>query len=400
MARATTFNPLVASGAKPRPQAANAHAPAISFIWGTAIDELEAEWRDLEDNAANPQPFSSFDFLWHWRAVFCVGKDAAKPFVVTVRDNARLVALLPLMITRVGPLHVCEWMGEPLTEYGDALVRHGYTNAEWLEHAIERLKACPDADVFYLRKVRANAGIAPVLDQMMSRAGEQRQAPWIDLSAVTGICDVHQRLSSNMRKELRRKRKKLDSVGTVDFCIAHAGPQAAAVTERTVSFKKAWLQQRGTISRAFADPRCTTVLNRLSADERRGQDFIVSELSVNGEAAASEVGFRSGSRYYAYIGAYNPDMAVHGPGLIQMEHTVAWCISEGIEAYDLFAPADDYKLRWTDKSVAISDYAAARTIAGKLCTLWLARIRPLAKAALLAAPQSIQTRFSRLLARG
>ncbi|MEZ5876306.1 MAG: GNAT family N-acetyltransferase [Tepidamorphaceae bacterium] len=361
---------------------------------------MEAEWRDLEENAANPLPFTGFDFLWHWRAVFTTGKDAARPFAVTVRDNGRLVAVLPLMVTRVGPLNVCEWMGEPLTEYGDALVRRGYANPEWLEFAVKRLKACPDVDVFFLRKVRADTAIAPALDKLMSQAGPQRQAPWIDLSADMGIADVHKRLSSNLRKELRRKRKKLDAEGSTDFCIARAGPHAAAITERTIAHKQEWLRQRGTTSRAFADPRSVTFLNRLAADERRGQNLVVSELTIDGEPAASEIGFCSLDRYYAYIGAYNPEMAALGAGLVQMENTIGWCICEGMNAYDLFAPADAYKLRWTDNCVAVNDYAAARTIAGRLCNLWLARIRPLAKAVVMAMPPAIQQRLTRVLARG
>jgi len=393
--RATTLNPLAVEDAGARHDVAAVPHPDVGFVWGTAIDDIEAEWRDLEINAANPLPFNGFDFLWHWRAVFCIGKDAAKPFAVTVRENGRLVALLPMMISRSGALRVCQWMGEPLTEYGDAIVRRGYTRPGWLEHAVERLKACPDADIFYLRKVREDALIAPVLDRMIPALGAPRHAPWIDLSDMAGPV---LRGNPALQRKIERAKKEREAKGRMDFCVTHAGPQAAAVTESAVTFRQDWVLKNGAASRACADARCATLMNRMAADERRGRDFVVGELSLNGETIAGEIGLRSGERYYALIGAHNPAFAEHEPELICRNSMVGWCISEGMRSFDLLVPDEAGKRAWMPSQATVRTHAAGRTIGGHLCRAWLACIRPLVKRLLMAMPTSLRARFTREIA--
>ncbi len=352
---------------------------SVDILWDKAIDALEHDWRALEMRAAGVLPFNRFDVLKHWRASFAVGPRAVRPFAVAVHHSGQLVALLPLSLRRAGPLRIAEWMGEPIAEYGDALIAHGPGREAWLDAAFTALQQCKRIDAVCLRKVRADAAIAPMLARVASQAGPQRMAPVIELADLATHEDLHASLRPKLRKEIRRQRNKLASLGALHLDVRRGGPEAGKAVQDALALKRDWLQARGKISRAFADTRSERALVAMASDRTLASNIVTSRLTVDGRTAAVELGFVTAGRYYAFMGAFETELAAHSPGTVQMDETLAWCIGEGLQAYDLFAPADAYKLRWTQDAVGVADHVLVRNLPGRAWFVWSGRVRPYLK---------------------
>src|SRR5262249_12099809 len=85
---------------------------------------LEPEWNELFARAGRPhQLFQAYDWLRHWADHYL--DDRTRLSIVVVRQGGRLVMVWPLVaIQRAGLTRLC-WMGEPVGQYGDALVEDG-----------------------------------------------------------------------------------------------------------------------------------------------------------------------------------------------------------------------------------------------------------------------------------
>jgi len=71
--------------------------------------------------------------------------------------------LWPLVIVRHGRLSVVRWMGEPVSQYGDVLIEAAPDQAAVLMQSWRFLARELGAAAISLRKVRADANVAPLL---------------------------------------------------------------------------------------------------------------------------------------------------------------------------------------------------------------------------------------------
>ncbi len=163
--------------------------------------------------------------------------------------------------------------------------------------------------------------------------------------------------------------------------------------------KAEWLQHRGLISHAISDRR----MARFFADAAEGQDkstnCIVTSLTSNGELAALEVCFECKGRLAMHVIVYNLKFEKSGAGVILMENSLRDGYKDQIAVYDMLAPGDNYKLDWADASSDVYDWVKPLSLAGHAyARIYLGYVRPKAKAAIAAMPQSWRKIISRAAA--
>ena len=111
------------------------------------------------------------------------------------------------------------------------------------------------ADVVLLRKVRADAAIAPLLSANGAIATEKLEAPYLDLASAPSFAEYEKRYSSGSRRNRKRQRRRLEERGTVDIEACTQGARASELARIAIDLKRAWLSERGLVSAAFADNR-------------------------------------------------------------------------------------------------------------------------------------------------
>jgi CelD/BcsL family acetyltransferase involved in cellulose biosynthesis len=327
-----------------------------------AVASAAPAWRSIEQAGGTATPFQCLDFARV--ASEAHQRNGETPRIVIVRDARRPMVVFPT-VTRIWKgVRTIQFLGDPLTQYGDIAAAPEATPAHI--QAAWQAAADPAAGQFvYLRKVRADARIAPLLAAQTGTVATH-QAPFVDVQAPAT-------LNARDARELRRLRRRLAKHGEVDFAVLRGGAARMAAAE-ALSLKREWLAGRGLNSSVIGNPVWEDALMAMID----GPHACVARLSVGGRTAAIEIGLVHAGNWHCYLGALAPEFAKAGPGQIQMAETIAHCLNDGLSAYDLLAPADEYKRRITRDAVAVSDHAVSLGATGRFGLL-LAHLVPVAK---------------------
>jgi CelD/BcsL family acetyltransferase involved in cellulose biosynthesis len=344
-------------------RARRCRAQTVEVVTGAdAVASATSAWRCIEQAGGTATPFQCHDFA----SIVAEAhhRNGETPRIVIVRDARRPMVVFPT-VTRVWRgVRTIQFLGDPLTQYGDIAAAPDATPS----HILAAWKAATDpaaGQFVYLRKVRADARIAPLLAAEASTVASH-EAPFVDVQAPAA-------LNARDARELRRLRRRLAEHGDVNFAVLRGAAARMAAAE-ALAFKREWLASRGLSSSVIGDPVWEGALMALIG----GPNARVARLSAGGRTAAIEIGLVHADQWHCYLGALAPEFAKAGPGQIQMDETIAYCRENGIAAYDLLAPADEYKRRITRDTIAVNDHAVSLGAGGRFGLL-LARLVPLAK---------------------
>jgi CelD/BcsL family acetyltransferase involved in cellulose biosynthesis len=356
------------------------------------FDSLESEWNALFAAAGRSEHmFLTFNWLWHWANHYLPA--SAELAIVTGRRNGRLVLIWPLLIERTAGLRQLAFMGAPVSQYGDVLIADMADKTSALEHSWSFMLQMARPDLVRFTKVRSDATIAPLLAGKGFRTTSTEEAPAATLSAAPTYADFEQRFSPKLRKNRRRQLRRLEERGPVEIKVLAGTAEAAGAARATMTLKRAWLNSRGLVSKAFADVRIDAFFADAVSSTTRPCGVEISQLSSNGECADVSISVTCKGRRAIHILAYALKFEKVGAGNHHLEVALQKAYADGIEIYDFLAPRHEYKMEWADTVVAVSDHALALSPLGKLyADIYLARVREGIKRVLKTLPRGV-TRF-------
>lgn len=368
--------------------------PAADFSFAPAVREqqetrvaierdltnLEAPWLALASRAEG-SAFQSHAWCRAWIDAAREAGRVERPCIATVWHRGRLVLLWPLAVRRLGPFRILQSLGEPATQYGDALVEPGDERARWLDLAWTRLRAVPGIDAIVLKGVRDDAAIAPLVASRAARFVTRRTtAPYCDFRPESRDGPVPRR-SGRSLNALRRHQRNLGAHGAVTFtAVADAAARVAAIRD-ALWLKQAWLSRTRQVSAGYRHPANARFLEGLAARD----DFLVLRLDVGGEIAAVEAGLKREGRYYSMVQSYAADHAQHGPGRLLFHHMIENAARLGIDVLDFLAPACRHKSEWANGAMPVQDYVIPTLPGGWLILAYVRHLRPRLKAGLTGA---------------
>jgi CelD/BcsL family acetyltransferase involved in cellulose biosynthesis len=360
------------------------------------FDALEHEWNALFERAGRPaQVFQTFNWNWHWANHYLSsspgGISGLNPCIVTGRRNGRLVMIWPLASERVRGITQIFWMGEPVSQYGDVVIDDLPDAADVLAAGWAFLAANAKGDVVRLRRIRADAAVAPLMATIGARVSDRQKAPYLDLTSAKSFEDYEQRYSPRSRRNRRRLARRIDEQGGLIFRRYKGGPEARTLAVKALELKSAWLKDRGLVSHAIADAR----MSRFFADAAEGQgkstNCVVAALETNGDAAALEVSFTCKGRLAMHVIVFNLKYEKSGAGVLLLEQSIRDGYDDDLQTYDMLAPGDNYKLDWADNTIEVLDWVKPLSLAGFVYSrAYLGFLRSRAKTAIGTMPQSLR----------
>jgi CelD/BcsL family acetyltransferase involved in cellulose biosynthesis len=379
-----------------------AHARLDLVTTRAGFDALEEQWNALFERAGRGgQLFQTFNWLWHWSNHFLATSGQAGPqlAIVTAHVDDRLVMVWPLVSERVGGVRMLTWMGEPVSQYGDVLIDDLPDALDLLRNAWAFLTREVRASVVQLRKVRADAAIAPLLEELGALVTAELAAPYLDLTSATSFEEYEKRYSSGARRNRKRQRRRLEERGEVVLCWHTHGDEAAALATETFRMKRAWLHERGVVSTAFADTRTDRFFADAVGAASHPAGCHVLALTCDGRPVALEIGVRQKGRSAIHIIAYDLDFEKTAAGSLLMEDSIRHAMRGGMTAFDLLAPADGYKREWADDAVTVRDWAVPVSMFGRAYAhVYLGLFRNGVKRAVSALPVGARRRLTQVLA--
>ncbi|AWN35822.1 GNAT family N-acetyltransferase [Methylobacterium radiodurans] len=343
---------------------------ACSVTVSQDLASLREAWTALEARAGG-NVFQSYAWCRTWdEAARRAGCDAVAR-VVTVRESGRLVLLWPLAIRRLGPLRILRSFGEPATQYADALVAPGGESGLWLAAAWQAVREMRDVDAVFLRGVRGDAVIAPLLASRSRFVTRTAEAPFCDFRNAQA-----RRRSGRTRNTLQRNLRNLAEAGPVRFEVAAGAEERAEAMTEAVRLKQAWLRRTGRFSAGYAHPANAAFLRGLADCP----NALVLRLRVGDTTAAVEAGLIHAGAYASLVQAYDARYAAQGPGRLLFRHMVENAAGLGIDQLDFLAPACRHKSEWATGAMPVRDYALPLRLRGWILLGYVRHLRPWAKA--------------------
>jgi CelD/BcsL family acetyltransferase involved in cellulose biosynthesis len=253
------------------------------------------------------------------------------------------------------------------------------------------------SDVLRLRRVRGDANVAQLLQDVGAQIADQQIAPYMDLSSAEDFASFEERFSSKSRRNRRRLARRLEEKGPLEFVRLHGGKEAGELAARAIAVKTEWLKDRGLLSNALNDPRAPHLFSDLADGAEKPVPCVVSVLKTNGETAAYEISFTCKGRLVVHVMAFALEYEKAGVGVLLLEQNLKKGYDEGLAIYDMMAPGDPYKLDWCDQSESVTDWTVPVSAKGHFyARVYLGFLRGRLKSALKSVPQPVR----RLLSKG
>jgi CelD/BcsL family acetyltransferase involved in cellulose biosynthesis len=360
---------------------------------------LEGAWRALEAHSEGSSAFQAFDLCLAWLDTYAF---AAEPThqarIVCVQDTqGSLVALAPLAVRIGGLVRMAEWIGEPLIQYGDILLDPD-TDAARVRRALSPAlsSSLPTWGVhgLHLRKVRADARVAAILDLKGRALSEADEAALADLTLFENAQAYFASFSKVSRKSLRRRGDALARLGSLSFHEHTPNAALAPLCDMALAWKTEWLREHGLSSRAFMDPRALATLKKMMETPSAHSPMRLYALCLDGKPIAIEISLVSKGVNMAFMGAFDPAYKDLSPGKLQMEASIRHGFAQGWSGYDLLAPMSEYKKTFANTTVEVADYLLPGGLTGLLYRdLYLRTGRPLMKQTLMALPSGVRAKL-------
>jgi len=375
-------SPLVTATLKTAPANDDIITPSFSIIQtAKEFDGLKQEWNELfEAHGTGTQLFQTYNWIWHWINQFELCP--RNMVILTGKIDNELVLVAPLILEQKPGLKILKWIGEPVSQYGDILIKENGQNLHWLKAGFNYINETIKPDLFHLRKTRFDAAVTPLLEMYNATILEETAAPYIEIRGDENFTEFNKRYSQRSRKAKRRHRRKLEEKGPLTFNLLDEGKDANRAACHAVNLKRDWLKTTKTFSPAFSSTVIDKFFDAATKENNHSANIKVSELCVDNHPAAIEIGILVKNYYGAHLGVYDQAYIAHSPGSLQMQDTIAALIEKGVKTIDLFAPGDPYKYEWTEQSVPVYDFAYSTSVKGRLYEeAYLKRARPALKRA-------------------
>ncbi len=345
-----------------------------------AVVALADEWRALERRSG-----SGWNF--YQRADWCLTalerlEPGASLHVVMARHEGELVGVWPLMLAGGFWLRRLAPIGGPLVQYADALTDEAHDGDALADALVDAALAEPRWDVATFASVPRSRPLARALTRRLGRSTAVSASSFqLDLSGFETPESYFASLGRLQKRNRNRRRNHLARLGELSFEVVWGGEEGfAPLVAQAVAFKREWLVDSRRLSVGLSAKGVEAFLGALGGDAAAREGAMVSVLRLDGEPIAIELGFLAQGHYHAYLGAFDPALAAHSPGKVQMDMTVGWLIEAGARCYDLLANEAEYKQAWTNREQALVSTHHPYTLAGHVyARAWLNRLRPALK---------------------
>lgn len=388
-------------------RAGGAAAPARLVAGTTDVIRSEAgfsalvpEWAALEREAGGAALFQSAAWAG---AVFDFEAGRAnrgfEPVIVTLRENGRLVGVLPLERVRSGFRTLLVPLGNTFPQYSDVLLAPRTPPDKAVSGMLRAALGAARADLVLFLKVRADSALASGMPKTSVSTGAQEAAPFVDLGAHVDFAGYFSTIKAKTRKNMRNARNRLERDAPLSHAVAETEAEVLGVIARTLEGRAERLKDQGLTSRAFGSGAFHDFCQALA--RQPGIDLLAMSLRHGERPIAEQWGLVHGGRYYAYVASRDFAQSEESPGKLHLGEVIETCFARGLRVADLLVPSMPYKMTWASGETAVADHAIPATIKGWAAVhLWDRRLRPAVKRAVLGLDPGLRARLMSLVSRG
>jgi CelD/BcsL family acetyltransferase involved in cellulose biosynthesis len=332
-------------------------------------DRLAREWEQLAARVG-ATPFLHPGFVMAWQHAF----DDRPLLLATIRCAGKLVGALPLIRRGAVLASPADWH----TPETGVLARDEVAASE-----LARVVATARPRRISLAFLDGADASVQAFRGEVKRAGYQvlqrtlTNPPYLDI--VGDWAAFESGMGSDVRANLRRRRRRLEERGTVTFDEEDGSSRLDRLFDEVVRVEGiGWKGDRGTAIGSRAD---TLRFYREIAGWAADRGWLrIHILRLDGRALAVSLALRCDGIHFHLKMGYDPEYRQLAPGMLLMRELIHNAFTEGLRRVEMLGEDEAYKRVWcpeTRERIALQAFAPS--IAGHIDRLAFAHGRPLAK---------------------
>jgi CelD/BcsL family acetyltransferase involved in cellulose biosynthesis len=309
----------------------------------TSLDDLlafESEWQGLWEVSAAATPFQSPAWLLPYLRVF-----TPDPFqVLLVRRSTRLVAVLPLVVTRSEDHSVLRLLGEGISDYLDGVCREEDRSAvcklfqNWLADALATYE-CAE-----FQQLQDDAVVKSIPCPQFLHEDLRPGVPCPILQLPVRGNGAISTLSESMKHNLAVSLRAASEIGDLRLDVSDLNSLDTAISRLFALHAKRW-ERRG-LPGVFDSHAKQTFYRESFRALQRVSALDLFTLCLGSVPIAVLAAFHKGRTLYYYIGAFDPDYAKLGPGNLIILRVLEFALNAGYHRFDFLRGREPYKYRW------------------------------------------------------
>jgi len=175
--------------------------------------------------------------------------------------------------------------------------------------------------------------------------------PFTDLGRFPDYATAFASLSKSLRKDVNKRRRQLEELGTLTFKV-YGRDETAAALEDLPTFLE---EHRQKWPNAYKAPGFHEALIRNALPAGLVH---YSQLRLDGRPFSWELGLRSRTTAYSYMPVYLKSYSGFSPGKVHLVSLFEDCYQNGITVFDFMRGAEGYKAEWTHSEAGLYRYEA------------------------------------------
>jgi CelD/BcsL family acetyltransferase involved in cellulose biosynthesis len=324
---------------------------------------LAPEWTALAREAPAPSAAHTFPYAWDaWRLIS--RPRGGELHCIALRRGRQLVCVWPFEVLRKRGLRIAYPLGAGAhEEYGGPLLVEDADGDAVAARAFAEAKRLADAIRLY--RLPAGGRMATVVEaDRMPKHRTRIVCPVVSLSAFPEWDAWLELRSANFRQSLRRKRRRLGSVGDLRFERLENPVDVGRFVDWLFDRKSELVQELGAARSWVQRPETRAFFVSQITGRCEGGSVVALALELDGTAVAGCICLVSPSRMeYLVTGYDDARFGAFSPGHLLVEDCARWAIHRGLDL-DLGIGEADYKLRWADRREEYTTYVVATSWAG------------------------------------
>ncbi len=307
---------------------------------------LHQEWNPLLRDRASDTLF----LTWEWQSTWWEHLGEGELYLIAVRDGGHLSGIAPLYLTTsddglktlsvVGCRDVSDYLdliaasGQEAKVYGALL--------DWLES-----DEAPAWDLADLCNIPSASPTHSLLAEMAADRGYQVHTEVEDICPIIPLPaawdDYLNSLSKKQRHEIRRKLRRAEGSGQINWYIVNEEHDLAAEMEAFIE-----LHQKSHVDKdEFMDAQMKGFFHAAAQVLHEAGWLQLAFMEVNGEKAATMLNFDYQDSIMVYNSGYNPHKYARlSPGIVLLSYCIQWAIELGRSKFDFLRGDEEYKYRF------------------------------------------------------
>lgn len=322
----------------------------------TAFEDAEPLWRSFEETG-DAYVYQTYDWLVSWYELVGANSSAKLALVALMDDEDQPLMFLPLAIERRRLRSVLTWLGSPFSDYNAPILAQGAA------FRVERLGGIGKILEAFQRKLPKFDYVN--FERQPAFIGSQPN-PFADLASIQNSHAAHstrlsgdwpsyykKKRSKKTRHNDRRKRRKLENHGCLEFSVARTPEDIDVLVSAMLRQKRAYVKALGK-KNVLDEPGYDDFLREQALEGLKTGATLLCGLKLDDKILAVQWGAIHKGRLYSIIASY--DGGEHSnlsPGEFLLHELFSWCFDHDIDVFDFTYGDEPYKQAWCEENLVL-----------------------------------------------